>query len=143
MKRKVALDVGDVRIGVAVSDILGITANPRETYVRKGKTFEDDINYFVKYAKEEDADAFVIGLPMNMDGTEGPRAEVTREFGEALKEASGLQVIYVDERLTTVSAERMLIGADVRREKRKQVIDKVAATIILQSYLDGQSFKKW
>lgn len=143
MKRKVALDVGDVRIGVAVSDMLGITANPRETYVRKGKTFEDDINYFVKYAKEEDADAFVIGLPMNMDGTEGPRAEVTREFGEALKDASGLQVIYVDERLTTVSAERMLIGADVRREKRKQVIDKVAATIILQSYLDGQSFKKW
>lgn len=143
MKRKVALDVGDVRIGVAVSDMLGITANPRETYVRKGKTFEDDINYFVKYAKEEDADAFVIGLPMNMDGTEGPRAEVTREFGEALKEASGLQVIYIDERLTTVSAERMLIGADVRREKRKQVIDKVAATIILQSYLDGQSFKKW
>ena len=143
MKRKVALDVGDVRIGVAVSDMLGITANPRETYVRKGKTFEDDINYFVKYAKEEDADAFVIGLPMNMDGTEGPRAEVTREFGEALKEASGLQVIYVDERLTTVSAERMLIGADVRREKRKHVIDKVAATIILQSYLDGQSFKKW
>ncbi|MBP3291797.1 MAG: Holliday junction resolvase RuvX [Clostridia bacterium] len=143
MKRKVALDVGDVRIGVAVSDMLGITANPRETYVRKGKTFEDDINYFVKYAKEEDADAFVIGLPMNMDGTEGPRAEVTREFGEALKEASGLQIIYVDERLTTVSAERMLIGADVRREKRKQVIDKVAATIILQSYLDGQSFKKW
>ena len=142
MKRKVALDVGDVRIGVAVSDMLGITANPRETYVRKGKTFEDDINYFVKYAKEEDADAFVIGLPMNMDGTEGPRAEVTREFGDALKEASGLQVIYVDERLTTVSAERMLIGADVRREKRKQVIDKVAATIILQSYLDGQSFKK-
>ena len=143
MKRKVALDVGDVRIGVAVSDMLGITANPRETYVRKGRTFEDDINYFVKYAKEEDADAFIIGLPMNMDGTEGPRAEVTREFGKALKEASGLQVIYVDERLTTVSAERMLIGADVRREKRKQVIDKVAATIILQSYLDGQSFKKW
>ena len=143
MKRKVALDVGDVRIGVAVSDMLGITANPRETYVRKGKTFEEDIAYFVEYAKTEDADAFVIGLPMNMDGTEGPRAEVTREFGEALKEASGLQVIYVDERLTTVSAERMLIGADVRREKRKQVIDKVAATIILQSYLDGQSFKKW
>lgn len=143
MKRKVALDVGDVRIGVAVSDMLGITANPRETYVRKGKTFEEDINYFVKYAKDEDADAFVVGLPMNMDGTEGPRAELTREFGEALKQASGLEVIYVDERLTTVSAERLLINADVRREKRKTVIDKVAATIILQSYLDGQSFKKW
>ncbi len=142
MKRKVALDIGDVRIGVAVSDMLGITANPRETYVRKGKTFEEDIFYFVNYAKLEDADAFVIGLPMNMDGTEGPRAEVTREFGEALKQASGLDIIYVDERLTTVSAERMLINADVRREKRKTVIDKVAATIILQSYLDGIAFKK-
>lgn len=138
MKRKVALDVGDVRIGVAVSDMLGITANPRETYVRKGKTFEQDIAYFVDYAKKEDADAFVLGLPLNMDGTAGPRVEVTREFGDALKEASGLDVIYVDERLTTVSAERMLIEADVRREKRKTVIDKVAATIILQSYLDGR-----
>ena len=74
---------------------------------------------------------------MNMDGTEGPRAELTRAFGEALREKSGLEVVYMDERLTTVSAERMLIGADVRREKRKKVIDKVAATIILQSYLDG------
>lgn len=142
MKRKVALDVGDVRIGVAVSDMLSITANPRETYVRKGKTFEEDIAYFVNYAKIEDADAFVIGLPLNMDGTEGPRVEVTREFGDALKEASGLDIIYVDERLTTVSAENLLISADVRREKRKTVIDKVAATIILQSYLDGQYFRK-
>ena len=142
MKRNVALDIGDVRIGVAVSDMLGITANPRETYVRKGKTFEEDIAYFVKYAKTEDADAFVIGLPLNMDGTEGPRVEVTREFGNALKEASGLDIIYVDERLTTVSAENLLISADVRREKRKTVIDKVAATIILQSYLDGVSFRK-
>lgn len=142
MKRKVALDVGDVRIGVAVSDMLGITANPRETYIRKGKTFEEDIAYFVNYAKIEDADAFVIGLPLNMDGTEGPRVEVTREFGDALKEASGLDIIYVDERLTTVSAENLLISADVRREKRKTVIDKVAATIILQSYLDGQYFRK-
>lgn len=138
MKRKIALDVGDVRIGVAVSDTLGITANPRETYVRKGKTFEQDIAYFVEYAKREEADAFVLGLPLNMDGTEGPRVEVTREFGNALEEASGLPIIYVDERLTTVSAERMLIEADVRREKRKTVIDKVAATIILQSYLDGK-----
>ena len=142
MKRKVALDIGDVRIGVAVSDMLGITANPRETYVRKGKTFEDDIKYFVNYAKTEDADAFVIGLPLNMDGTEGPRVEVTREFGEALREASGLDIIYIDERLTTVSAENLLISADVRREKRKTVIDKVAATIILQSYLDGQFYRK-
>lgn len=137
MKRKIALDVGDVRIGVAVSDLLGITANPRETYVRKKEDTAADIAYFCDYAKKEDADAFVLGLPKNMDGSEGDRALVTRQFGDMLKEASGLPVYYQDERLTTVSAERMLIDADVRREKRKKVIDKVAATIILQSYLDS------
>lgn len=137
LKHKIALDVGDVRIGVAVSDLLGITANPRETYVRKKENTEADIKYFCEYAKREDADAFVLGLPKNMDGTEGDRAVITREFGTKLSEASGLPVYYQDERLTTVSAERMLINADVRREKRKQVIDKVAATIILQAYLDS------
>lgn len=137
MKRKIALDVGDVRIGVAVSDLLGITANPRETYVRKKDNTDADIAYFCDYAKREDADAFVLGLPKNMDGTEGDRALVTRQFGDMLAEASGLPVLYQDERLTTVSAERMLIDADVRREKRKKVIDKVAATIILQSFLDS------
>lgn len=137
MKRKVALDVGDVRIGVAVSDMLGITANPRETYVRKKDDINTDIAYFCEYAKKEDADAFVLGLPKNMDGTEGDRAAVTRQFGDMLEQASGLDVLYQDERLTTVSAERMLIDADVRRDKRKKVIDKVAATIILQSYLDS------
>ena len=140
-KHKIALDVGDVKIGVAVSDLLGITANPRETYWRKKGDIQADIRYFCEYAKNEDADAFVLGLPKNMDGTEGDRAIVTREFGDMLKEASGLPVVYQDERLTTVSAERMLIDADVRREKRKQVIDKVAATIILQSYLDSHRFQ--
>ena len=137
MKRKIALDVGDVRIGVAVSDLLGITANPRETYVRKKGDTNADFEYFCEYAKREEADAFVLGLPKNMDGTEGDSAVVTRQFGDMLQEASGLPVLYQDERLTTVSAERMLIDADVRREKRKKVIDKVAATIILQSYLDS------
>ena len=79
----------------------------------------------------------MLGLPKNMDGTEGDRVAITREFGNMLSEASGIPVYYQDERLTTVSAERMLIDADVRREKRKQVIDKIAATIILQSYLDS------
>lgn len=137
VKHKIALDVGDVRIGVAVSDLLGITANPRETYVRKKGDIQADIAYFCEYAKREDADCFVLGLPKNMDGTEGDRAAVTREFGDMLKETSGLPIYYQDERLTTVSAERMLIDADVRRDKRKKVIDKVAATIILQSFLDS------
>ena len=88
MKRKIALDVGDVRIGVAVSDLLGITANPRETYVRKKDNIDADIAYFCDYAKREDADACVLGLPKNMDGTEGDRALVTRQFGDMLEEAT-------------------------------------------------------
>lgn len=80
MKRKIGLDVGDVRIGVAVSDLMGICANPRETYVRKKDDVEADADYFADYARREDADAFVVGLPRNMDGTEGPRAAITREF---------------------------------------------------------------
>lgn len=140
IKRKIALDVGDVRIGVAVSDLMGITANPRETYTRKKGDIKADIDYFCEYAKKEDADAFILGLPKNMDNTEGDRVVITREFGDMLKEASGIKVVYQDERLTTVCAERMLIDADVRRDKRKKVIDKVAATIILQSYLDCNNF---
>lgn len=139
VKHKIGLDVGDVRIGVAVSDLMGLTANPRETYARKKDDINADIAYFCEYAKREDADAFVLGLPKNMDGSEGPRAEVTRQFGDMLGAASGLPVIYQDERLTTVSAERVLLEADMRREKRKQVIDKVAAAIILQAYLDRRA----
>ncbi len=141
MKRIIGLDYGDARIGVAVSDLLAICANPRETYVRS-KDLDTDVAYFIEYAKNEDADTFVLGLPKNMDGTEGDRAEITRTFGDYLAEKSGLSVIYIDERLTTISAERMLIQADVRRDKRKKVIDKVAATIILQSYLDSKGPSK-
>lgn len=135
MGKKIGLDVGDVRIGIAVSDMLGMIANARESYTRKG--LEKDLRYFTDLAKAENADAFVLGLPKNMDGTEGERVEVTREFGDKLHEFSGLPVVYMDERLSTVAAERMLIQADVRRDNRKKVIDKVAACIILQNYLDS------
>lgn len=135
MGKKIGLDMGDVRIGIAVSDMLGMIANARESYTRKG--LEKDLRYFTDLAKAENADAFVLGLPKNMDGTEGERVEVTREFGDKLHEFSGLPVVYMDERLSTVAAERMLIQADVRRDKRKKVIDKVAACIILQNYLDS------
>lgn len=136
VKHKIGLDVGDVRIGVAVSDLMGLTANPRETYTRKKGDVEGDVAYFCDYAKREDADAFVLGLPKNMDGSEGPRAQITRQFGDMLQAKSGLPVVYQDERLTTVSAERVLLEADLSRQKRKQVIDMIAATIILQAYLD-------
>ena len=137
MKRKIALDVGDVRIGVAVSDLLGITANPRETYVRKKGDTNADTAYFCEYAKREEADAFVLGLPKNMDGTEGERAQIHRAFGEKLEKLSGVKVAFIDERLTSAEAEEILISSGVRREKRKELIDKISAQIILQSYIDN------
>ena len=132
--RKIGLDVGDVRIGVAVSDLLGMIANPYETYVRK--SIEDDIEHFNKIKTEQNADTFVVGLPLNMDGTAGDRVAKTKEYVEKLKEKIDAKFVYQDERLTTVQAERMLIDADVRRDKRKKVVDKVASCIILQAYLD-------
>jgi len=132
--RKIALDIGDVRIGIAVSDILGMIAGAHETYTRKNP--EMDMKYFAGLIKEKEADTVVLGLPINMDGTEGRRVEIVRVFAEELSKYTDAKIVFQDERLTTVSAERMLIEADVRRDKRRQVIDKVAATIILQSYLD-------
>ena len=132
--RKIGLDVGDVRIGVAVSDMLGMIANPYETYVRK--SIEEDIEHFNKIKEEQNADTFVVGLPLNMDGTAGDRVDKTKEYVEKLKEKIDAKFVYQDERLTTDQAERMLIDADVRRDKRKKVVDKVASCIILQAYLD-------
>lgn len=135
--RKMGLDYGEVRIGVAFSDLLNIIANGYESYTRKD--LETDLKYLTKLAHEHEVDEIVMGLPINMDGTEGERVQATRTFGEQLKEASGLKISYIDERLTSVSAERLLISADVRRENRKKVIDKISATIILQNYLDKLS----
>ncbi len=135
--RKMGIDYGDVRIGIAFSDLLGIIANGYESYTRID--LDKDLDYLTKLAKNNEVDDIIMGLPINMDGTEGERAIKTREFGSLLEEKSGLKVKYVDERLTSVSAERLLIEADVRRENRKKVIDKISATIILQSYLDRNS----
>ncbi len=132
--RKMALDYGEVRIGIAFSDIMNIIANGYETYTRQD--LDKDLEYLSKLCKEKEVDAIIMGLPINMDGTEGERAIKTREFAEKLSSVTGLPVKFLDERLTSVSAEKMLIEASVRREKRKQVIDKISATIILQNYLD-------
>ena len=132
--RKMALDYGEVRIGIAFSDMLNIIANGYETYTRKD--LETDLNYLSKLCKEKEVDTIVFGLPINMDGPEGERVVATREFAEKLKEKTNLTIKFLDERLTSVSAEKLLIEADIRREKRKQVIDKISATIILQNYLD-------
>jgi putative Holliday junction resolvase len=132
--RKIALDVGDVRIGIATSDIMGIIAGGYETYVRKD--YETDLQYIADFVKNNQGDTLVFGLPVNMDGTEGPRALGVRQMAEDLKRFTDVKMVFQDERLTTVSAEKMLIQGNVRRDKRKKVVDKVAATIILQSYLD-------
>ena len=132
---KVGLDVGTVRIGVAVSDPTETIAGGYETFFRT-KNYEKDLTAIAAIAAEKKADAFVIGLPVNMDGTEGEKAEEIREFADDLSRFTDAKIVFQDERLSTVSAEKMLIESGMRREKRKQVIDKVAATIILQTYLD-------
>ncbi|MDD4316135.1 MAG: Holliday junction resolvase RuvX [Clostridia bacterium] len=133
--RKIAFDVGDVRIGIATSDPTGIIASGYETFTRT-KSLDKDMKYLASVVKERQCDEIIIGLPLNMDGTEGRRVEIVREFGEKFKKYVGIDVLYQDERLSTVSAEKALIESGMRRDKRKTVIDKVAASIILQSYLD-------
>lgn len=137
MGRIMALDVGDVRIGIAVSDPLGIIANPLETYTRKGNV-ERDAQYIVDLAKTKEVDLFISGLPLGLNGCENEQTRKTRDFINALSGLTDVPVKYLDERFTTLSAERTLIQGNVRREDRKKVIDKVAATIILQNYLDSK-----
>lgn len=132
--RVMALDVGDAKIGVSFSDILGIIANGYETYVRKKD--DRDFVYIAELIKSKDVGTVVVGLPVSMNGVEGIRAEIVRAFAAKLSEYTDVNIVFQDERLSTVSAEKILIEADIRRDKRKKVIDKVAATIILQSYLD-------
>lgn len=133
-KRIVALDVGDRRIGIAVSDPLGITAQPVETYTRVG--YGPDVRRIVAICTQYDTDQILCGLPRNMDGTQGFQVEKVRQFAEKLEE-QGLVVSYYDERMTTMLAEGALLEANMRRSDRKQKVDMVAAVVILQSYLDS------
>lgn len=135
MGRIMALDVGDVRIGVAISDLMHIIANPLETYTRKGN-LEIDAKYIADLAQKNEVELFVSGLPLGLNGLENEQTTKTRAFVEELSKHTKIPVKYMDERFTTLSAERVLIQGNVRRENRKKVIDKVAATIILQNFLD-------
>lgn len=137
MGRVMALDIGDVRIGIAVSDIMQIIANPIESYTRCKNNTPQDISYIAAMVAEREVDTIVSGLPLGMSGMETQQTQKVRDFCELLTEAVGLPIVFVDERLTTVSAERVLLQGNVSRANRKKVVDKLAATIILQSYLDG------
>lgn len=133
------LDYGDKTIGVAVSDEFGWTAQGVEV-IRRRKP-EDDLERLRQLAQQYELSAVVVGLPKNMNNTVGPRGEISIAFAETLREALRLPVALWDERLTTVSAQRTLLEADVSRKKRKQVVDKMAAALILQNYLDAHSKK--
>jgi putative Holliday junction resolvase len=133
--RIMGLDPGERTIGVAVSDSFGWTAQGLETIIRDG--LAADIARIKELIKQWEVEKIVVGFPKNMNSTIGPQGEKAKEFAKALEEATGLEVVLWDERLSTVAAERILIEGEVRREKRKRVIDKVAASIILQGYLDS------
>ncbi len=134
-KKIMGLDVGDKRIGIAFSDALRITAQGYETYSRQSES--EDVAHIKELFLQQNAESIVCGLPKNMNGTIGPQAEKVRAFAALLEEATGTEIIFSDERLTTVFAERALLEADVSRKKRRKVIDKLAAVTILQGYLDS------
>lgn len=134
--RTLGLDVGTKTIGVAVSDGLGLTAQAMTTIRRTN--LKADLAALAELAREHEASRMVVGLPLNMDGTEGPRAEASRKFADAASQALGLPVEFWDERLSTVAAERTLLEADLTRARRRQVIDQVAAQFILQGWLDAR-----
>jgi len=138
--RVIALDVGDVRIGVAVSDPTGTIAQPLEVYRRVG--YAPDGRYVQALCEKYQTDQVLLGLPLNMDGSLGPQAQKAQAFGQMLAERHGLRIFYQDERMTTVTAEQVLIGGNVRREDRRQYVDKLAAAVILEQWLASQSRQK-
>lgn len=133
MGRILGLDIGDRRIGIALSDGLHCIASPHSVYTRVG--WGPDCRAIAQLYQQQDCELIVSGLPRNMDGTEGFQAQKVRQFVGKLQEA-GLPVVFEDERLSTVSAHDALIEGGMRREERKGTVDKVAAAVILQQYLD-------
>jgi putative Holliday junction resolvase len=128
------LDLGTKTIGVAVSDITRQIASPIATIARK--KFTEDARLLLALAQERKVGLIVLGMPLNMDGSEGPRAQSTRAFARNLEKLTPIPITYWDERLSTAAVERMLIGADASRARRAEVVDKLAAAYILQSALD-------
>lgn len=133
--RVMALDYGDVRIGIALSDVTRFLASGLENYTRVD--LESDCKHIADLVANNNVKIIVIGLPLNMDGSSGVRVDKTKEFADELSKYTSAKIEFLDERLTSVSAEKILISADVSRKKRKQVLDKLSATIILQDYLDA------
>jgi putative Holliday junction resolvase len=134
-QRLMGLDLGTKTIGVATSDLTRQIATPRLTIARK--KFTEDAKALLELATAENIGLFVLGLPLNMDGTEGPRAQSTRAFQRNLAKLTDIPMVYWDERLSTVAVTRTMLEADLSRAKRAENVDKLAAAYILQSFLDA------
>jgi len=134
MSALIGLDLGDKTIGVAVSDRIGAAATPIETIRRK--KFTPDAERLLQFARNREVGGILLGLPRNMDGSEGPRCQATRAFARNLARMTELPIGFWDERLSTVAAERALLEADTSRKRRAELIDHVAASYILQGALD-------
>jgi len=132
--RLIGMDLGTKTIGLALSDIGRTIASSFETIRRK--KFSIDVVTLLRVAEEHDITGFVLGLPVNLNGTEGPRAQATRSFARNLNQRSPIPILLWDERMTTQAATRLLIEADSSRKRRAEVVDKMAATLILQGALD-------
>jgi len=128
------LDFGDKSIGIAISDEAGLIASPRDTLRRSN--LEKDIAWLTELARKEGVEEILVGMPLSLDGSEGPQARKVMAFIKALQQHSGFHVRPWDERLTTVAAERALIEGNVSRARRRKIIDQVAAAVMLQGYLD-------
>jgi len=136
MNRALGIDYGDARVGVAISDELGMLAHPLETIAVKDT---DPVARVAQLVKERGADPVIVGLPRNMDGSHGPSAEKARAFADKLRETAGCTVRLWDERLTTVAAQKALHAAGKNARQSKSLIDQAAAVIILQGWLDAQA----
>lgn len=133
MEKVIAFDIGNKRIGVALSDPFFSMALPQETYFRKN--FEKDLEFLANLAKEKGATTIVCGLPLNFDGSKSQQTMLTESFVCELKKHTNIPIVFQDERFSTMEARRVLIQADMRREKRKNVIDSIAASYILEDYM--------
>lgn len=133
--RILALDVGKKKIGIAISDALGITAQPLKTLIRNNK--KNDFEWIKEIVSDMNVSKVIVGLPLNINGTAGPRAKETYDFVDKLKEKLQVPVQLWDERLTSVEANRILLQADMTRRKRKRLDDQIAAQLILQNYLSS------
>ncbi|MHB0975873.1 MAG: Holliday junction resolvase RuvX [Candidatus Aquicultorales bacterium] len=139
--RALGLDIGDVRIGVALSDPDGLIAQPLEIIDRKTSA-SDGIGRIKELVDEYEADEIVAGLPLTMEGEPGPQAKAVTEYVRELERIVGVPIKLWDERLTTVMVDRTMVSADVKRRKRKKLVDQLAAAVILQGYLDARRMRK-